>query len=270
MKSRFGLSAWAAWGGIVALVCGQAVAQEAVEEAVEEDTATETPSPATPSGPLEEVVVIGCLINSTQQLINERQDDDVVSDVMGSEMISRFGDTTVAVALRRIPGLSLVNDKFIYVRGLGERYSSTLLNGAAIPSPDLTRNVIPLYIFPTSIVSSLRVQKAYSADMPAAFGGGAVDIRTKGIPSGLTYAIEVGSGYNFENDGDATATPAAPTTDGARTMAPAPCRPASSRRSTGSAATSTCKESSTGFASRATTMRPSRTLAASTANWRCC
>ena len=106
-----------------------------VEEALEEDTATETPSPATPSGPLGEVVVIGRLINSTQQLINERQDDEVVSDVMGSEMISRLGETTVAVALRRIPGLSLVNDKFIYVRGLGERYSSTLLNGAGSPPP---------------------------------------------------------------------------------------------------------------------------------------
>ena len=159
--------------------------------------------PASTAGPIEDVVVIGRLINSAQQLLNERQDDEVVADVMGSEMISRLGDSTVAVALSRIPGLSLVNDKFIYVRGLGERYSSTLLNGATIPSPDLTRNVIPLDIFPTSIVSSLHVQKAYSADMPAAFGGGAVDICTKGIPSGFTYAIEIGSGYNFENDGDA-------------------------------------------------------------------
>lgn len=188
------------------LLAGAANAQEAdVAEEAEGDSATEEFTAS--SGAIEEVVVLGRLINSTQQLINERQDDEVVSDVMGSEMISRLGDTTVAVALRRIPGLSLVNEKFIYVRGLGERYSSTLLNGATIPSPDLTRNVIPLDIFPTSIVSSLRVQKAYSADMPAAFGGGAVDIRTKGIPSGFTYAIEVGSGYNFENDGDAYSYP---------------------------------------------------------------
>ena len=190
----------AVWLIAATLLAGAATAEEAEgDAAAEQSTAS--------SGPIEEVVVLGRLINSTQQLINERQDDEVVSDVMGSEMISRLGDTTVAVALRRIPGLSLVNEKFIYVRGLGERYSSTLLNGATIPSPDLTRNVIPLDIFPTSIVSSLRVQKAYSADMPAAFGGGAVDIRTKGIPSGFTYAIEVGSGYNFENDGDAYSYP---------------------------------------------------------------
>ena len=150
----------------------------------------------------EEVIVIGRLYNAARQLMNERKDDEVVSDVLGDDSISRLGDTTVAVALRRIAGLSLVNEKFIYVRGLGERYSSTSLNGATIPSPDLTRNVIPLDIFPTAIVQSLRVQKSYSADMPAAFGGGAVDIRTKGIPTGFTYALEVGSGLNFENDGD--------------------------------------------------------------------
>lgn len=153
------------------------------------------------TGPIEEVVVIGRFFDSTQALINERIDDEVVSDVLGADTISRLGDSTVAEALRRIAGLSLVNEKFVYVRGLGERYSSTSLNSAAIPSPDLTRNVIPLDIFPTSIVESLRVQKSYSADMPASFGGGSVDIRSTGIPDGFTWSLEVGSGYNFENDG---------------------------------------------------------------------
>ena len=197
----FGMAAWTAMCFWIAALCAPlAVAQQAEEDtpaAASEDAETDQPRVD------EEVVVIARLFNSAQQLMNERQDDEVVSDVMGDEMISRLGDTTVAVALKRISGLSLVNDKFIYVRGLGERYSSTLLNGATIPSPDLTRNVIPLDIFPTSIVESLRVQKAYSADMPASFGGGAVDIRTKGIPHAFTYAIEFGSGHNFENDGDA-------------------------------------------------------------------
>ena len=162
---------------------------------------TEAKADAPPAAD-EEVVVIGRLYSAARELAAERRDDEAVSDVLGNDTISRLGDSTVAVALRRISGLSLVNGKFIYVRGLGERYSSTSLNRATIPSPDLTRNVIPLDIFPTAIVQSLRVQKSYSADMPAAFGGGAVDIRTKGIPSGFTYAGEVGSGFNFENDGE--------------------------------------------------------------------
>ena len=78
----------------------------------------------------------------------------------------------MAAALRRISGLTLVGSKFVYVRGLGERYSSSSLNGATVPSPDLTRNVLPLDIFPTSIVESLSVKKGYSADQSAAFGGG--------------------------------------------------------------------------------------------------
>ncbi|WP_105104084.1 TonB-dependent receptor domain-containing protein [Microbulbifer pacificus] len=150
---------------------------------------------------IEEVMVQGRLKDSAETLVMERLDDEVVTDILGSEMIGRVGDSTVAAALRRVSGLSLVNDKFVYVRGLGERYSSTTLNGATVPSPDLTRNVIPLDIFPTSVVDSLAVQKSYSADQAATFGGGNVDIRTKSIPDSLTYSIELGSGTNTETDG---------------------------------------------------------------------
>ena len=184
----------------VALATAGMVAGGVAQTAMAEEA---PPQQVQAAGEIEEVIVVGRLFNAAQQLMNERKDDEVVSDVLGDDTIERLGDTTVAVALRRISGLSLVNEKFVYVRGLGERYSSTMLNGATIPSPDLTRNVIPLDIFPTSIVQSLRVQKSYSADMPAAFGGGAVDIRTKGIPSSFTYSIEIGTGYNWENDGDA-------------------------------------------------------------------
>ncbi|MBL6689672.1 MAG: TonB-dependent receptor [Pseudomonadales bacterium] len=149
---------------------------------------------------MEEVVLQARLKSSAEELIGERMDDDVVMDFIDSEFISRVGDSTVAGALRRVSGLSLVNDKFVYVRGLGERYSSTLLNGSVIPSPDLTRSVIPLDLFPTTIVESLAVQKVYSPDMPAAFGGGSVDIRTKGIPDDFTYGIDVGIGVDSENE----------------------------------------------------------------------
>lgn len=200
----------------VALAVAQAAAQEETDETNAENVE------ATAAG-MEELVVIARLFNSAQQLMNERKDDEVVSDVLSDEMIGRVGDTTVAVALQRISGLSLVNSKFIYVRGLGERYSSTLLNGATIPSPDLTRNVIPLDIFPTAIVESLRVQKSYSADMPAAFGGGAVDIRTKAVPRAFSYALELGSGYSFASDGEAQSYPGGGddrfgTDDGTRAM----------------------------------------------------
>jgi hypothetical protein len=150
---------------------------------------------------IEEVVAVGSrLKGSASAVIEERKNQAFVADIMGSEQISRTGDSDAASALRRVTGLSLVNDKFIYVRGLGERYSSVRLNGAIVPSPDLTRNVIPLDIFPSSIIESLAVQKAYSPDMPAAFGGGDVNIRTKSIPSDRVFKIEVGGAYKDTND----------------------------------------------------------------------
>jgi TonB-dependent receptor len=177
------------------------------------------------SGNIEEVVVTGRFISSSQQLINERMNDAFATDLLGADTISRLGDSTVAAALRRVPGLSLVQDKFIYIRGLGERYSSTTLNGAQIPSPDLTRNVIPLNVFPTSIVESLRVQKSYSPAISANFGGGAVDIRTKGIPDAFTVKVEGGIGYNDINPSSIDTYPGGGddslgTDDGTRALSP--------------------------------------------------
>lgn len=149
---------------------------------------------------IEEVVVTARQYNAAAQLTDERIVDDAVSDLLGSEAISRVGDSNVAVALQRVPGLSLVNGQFIYVRGLGERYSQTTVNGASVPSVDLSRNVVPLDLFPSFIVDSLSVQKSYSADRQASFGGGAIDIRTKRIPDGFVGGLQLGSAINDAND----------------------------------------------------------------------
>ncbi|MAY02359.1 MAG: hypothetical protein CMQ38_05190 [Gammaproteobacteria bacterium] len=151
---------------------------------------------------IEEVVIVGRIQTSAAEVMMEREESSVVADFVDITAISRVGDSNVATALRRLPGVTLVEDKYVFVRGLGERYSSSLLNGAQIPSPDLTRNVIPLDIFPTSIIRSIAVQKGYSADMPAAFSGGLIDIRTTSIPDDLQYSFEIGTSYNTESGGN--------------------------------------------------------------------
>lgn len=152
--------------------------------------------PASGSETIEEILVLGRIKSSAHDVVIERMDSAVSVDLIDSQMISRIGDSTVAEALTRIPSVTLVDGKFVYVRGLGERYSSTTLNGATVPSPDLTRSVIPLDIFPTSIVDNLAVQKVASADMPATFGGGNVDIRTRGMPYSGEFNIEIGTSMN--------------------------------------------------------------------------
>jgi outer membrane receptor for ferrienterochelin and colicin len=160
-----------------------------------------------PDPVVEEIVAVGRFVSASQSLANERLDDATVVDVLGADSISRLGDSTVADALRRMPGLSLVGGKFVYVRGLGERYSATSLNGSQVPSPDLTRNVIPLDIFPTSVIESLRVQKTWSPNLPANFAGGNVDMRTRGIPDSFEFNIELGSGFNSETSGNVLSYP---------------------------------------------------------------
>ena len=151
---------------------------------------------------LEEVVIFAKLKSAADDVIVERLETDVVADIIDAETIGRIGDSNVASALRRVPGVTLVDDKFIFIRGLGERYSNSLLNGAVIPSPDLTRNVIPLDIFPTSILKSIAVKKSYSAEMPAAFSGGLIDIRTRSIPDELVFSLEIGTKKNIDTHGD--------------------------------------------------------------------
>ncbi len=149
---------------------------------------------------IEEVVTKGTRLKGTATaVIEERKNQAFVADILGAEQISRTGDGDAASALRRVTGLTLVDGKFIYVRGLGERYSSTALNSSAVPSPDPTRNVIPLDLFPADIIESLSVQKSYSPSMPASFGGGNVDIRLKSIPTQKIFNITLGTGYNSEN-----------------------------------------------------------------------
>ncbi|GAA0368952.1 TonB-dependent receptor [Bowmanella denitrificans] len=165
---------------------------------------------------IEEVVATGTRLQGTATaVIEERKNQAFVADILGAEQISRTGDSDAAAALRRVTGLTLVDGKFIYVRGLGERYSSARLNGASIPSPDLSRNVIPLDIFPSNVIESLSVQKAYSPNMPAAFGGGNVDIRTKSLPSEFIAGIQVGveadsnNSDGFTYNGNHSGTPSA-------------------------------------------------------------
>jgi len=104
---------------------------------------------------IEEVVAVGQrLKGSAGAVLQERQNQAFVADIMGADQISRTGDGDAASALRRVTGLTLVDGKYIYVRGLGERYSSTQLNSMYVPSPDPTRSVVPLDLFPSDIIES--------------------------------------------------------------------------------------------------------------------
>ena len=145
---------------------------------------------------LKGIEVQGKADNGNQSLyLDEKRVAAVVTEALSAEQISRTGDSDAATTLKRVPGLSLVNGRYIYVRGLGERYSSVLLNGAQIPSPDFTRRVVPLDLFPNELLDGIIVQKSYSPDMPGEFGGGTVLLRTREVPRKPIFRVQGTLGY---------------------------------------------------------------------------
>jgi hypothetical protein len=185
MNNKFKSFALSSLALAVMATTGQVLAQEDDSEAIEEV-----------------VVKASRLKGTASAVMQERKNQAFVADILGAEQISRTGDSDAAAALRRVTGITLVDGKFIYVRGLGERFSSTQLNGAAVPSPDPTRTVIPLDLFPASIIESLSVQKSYSPSMPAHFAGGNVDVRLKTIPTDFIFNIKGKLGANSNNFDD--------------------------------------------------------------------
>jgi hypothetical protein len=135
---------------------------------------------------------------SIEDLLKERRNATAVSVSIGSEQFEKNGDTNAAAALRRVSGLSLVEGKYVYVRGLGERYSSTTLNGSMLPSPNPSRRVVPLDLFPTALIESVLIQKTYSADKPAQFSAGLVEVRTLSIPKKSYAKFSLTSGASSD------------------------------------------------------------------------
>lgn len=167
---------------------------------VVKDAATEVTLEMTPAAfQLDDVVVIAPYIEGgVAGVVAEKRETTAVAEVIGSEQMEAAGDSSAAGALKRVTGLTVVGGKFIYVRGMGERYSSTLLNGLNLPSPEPERRVVPLDLFPTGILESVVVQKTYSPDMPGEFGGGSVQLRTKSFPEKFTFSVSASTGANTE------------------------------------------------------------------------
>ena len=163
-----------------------AAAAPAPEAAKQEETEVSLPGVA-------EVVVTGRrtnVVRSTSQVVT----------VLSTQELARTGEGNIAGALNRLTGISLVGSGYVYVRGLGDRYSLALLNGSPLPSPEPLKRVVPLDLFPSSIVSSALVQKSYSPNFPGEFGGGVINLTTRSIPQDPFFTI----GASVSGDSETT------------------------------------------------------------------
>ncbi len=148
---------------------------------VEKDASTETVVKLTPASmELEEFIVLAPKVTgSLASVMAEEKHSNSIVNILSSEDMSKKGDSSAASALKRVTGVTLVGGKNIYVRGLGDRYSNIEMNSLPLPSPDPTKRIVPLDIFPSGVIASMKVQKSATPDIPANFGGGYIDIRTK-------------------------------------------------------------------------------------------
>ncbi len=154
----------------------------------------------------EEVTVTGQASDaktSTQEAqLVLRRNAQVITDNMGSQEMKSNGDSDAAAGLQRVAGLSVVDGQFVFVRGLGERYSNTTLGGAVIPTTEPDKKVVPLDLFPTALIDSVQVAKSYTPDRSAEFAGGLVEIVPQRMVNRQVLDASYGVNYYETSTGD--------------------------------------------------------------------
>ena len=134
--------------------------------------------------------------NTESALLTSKRMAPNMIDGISAASFKRIGDGDAASAMKRVTGVSIEGGKYVYVRGLGDRYTKTTMNGVDIPGLDPDRNSIQMDLFPTAVIDNIVVAKTFTADMPADFTGGIVDLATKDFPSKKSFNVSFGLGYN--------------------------------------------------------------------------
>lgn len=133
--------------------------------------------------------------NSEKAMLSMKKQSAEMIDGISAEKFSKTGDGDAGSAMKRVTGVSVQGGKYVFVRGLGGRYTNTTLNDVAVPSLDPDRNSIQMDLFPSNILSNIVVSKNFTPDQPANFAGGLVNIETKAFPTKQSYSVSAGIGY---------------------------------------------------------------------------
>jgi outer membrane receptor protein involved in Fe transport len=139
---------------------------------------------------------VGVVAANAEAMLTERRLASVVSDGMSSDEIRKTVASDAAGAIEKVTGVSVVDSGYVYVRGLGERYSSTMLNNAMIPTTEPERRVVPLDLFPSALIDNIKVLKTYTPELPGEFSGGVVQMRTIEFPTARTLRVSATYGFN--------------------------------------------------------------------------
>jgi TonB-dependent receptor len=151
---------------------------------------------ATGSRVTESITVTASASSATEAAaLLERRTAHDISDLVSKQEISQAATSDAAGIMQRVTGITIQNDKYVYVRGLGERYSNTTVNGTTLATTEPEKKVVPFDLFSANLISKIAVSKSYSADNPGEFAGGVVEMETLDYPSGPTIALSLGGTF---------------------------------------------------------------------------
>lgn len=134
--------------------------------------------------------------NTETAILNVQKKSVNLMDGISAQSFRKLAVSNVASAVKNVAGVSVQDSKYVYIRGLGDRYTKSILNGVDIPGLDPDRNTVQLDIFPTNIIDNVQILKSSTADLPADFTGGMINIVTKDLPSSKNSSLSISGTYN--------------------------------------------------------------------------
>lgn len=148
--------------------------------------------------PVREITVTADRTSAATQVLIRKSAANV-GDAVSAQDIAKTPDRNAAEAAKRVVGAAIVDGRFVFVRGLGERYTNALLNGSPLPSPEPDRQAVPLDLFPSLVLSDIAIVKTFTPDMPGDFAGGSVSIHTRQPTETFQISATATLGVNTES-----------------------------------------------------------------------
>jgi hypothetical protein len=149
---------------------------------------------------------------TVNRALEEQRNAPNIVNALSAEQIAKSPDSDAGQAVQRVSGVTVQDGRYVFVRGLGERYTTTSLNGARIPSPEPEKRIVPLDLFPAGLLEGVTTSKTFTPDQPGDFSGGQVDLKTREFPATRVLTFSVSAGFNSAATGRSIAR--APTTGG--------------------------------------------------------
>lgn len=135
---------------------------------------------------------------SVNSLIQFQKNTNTVAQVVSAEFIRRSPDKSTGEVLKRVPGTSIQDGKYLIVRGLADRYNQAMLNGILLTSTEADRKTFSFDLFPAAVIDNIIINKAFVPELPGEWAGGLVQVNTKDIPARSFLQVQLGTGFNSQ------------------------------------------------------------------------